>query len=182
MPILSSLPGNRGDRMDQSSDLTVLICTWNRASLLEETLVSLREMNVPFTSRWEVVVVDNNSTDGTADVVARLSRSFPTRLDYVFEPRQGKSHAMNAGVCASSYPIVAFCDDDVRVHRAWLTAAAGAFRDRPDIAYVGGPVDPIWEQPCPAWFAHTGKLLWGTLAILDYGDEPFVFEERRRVP
>jgi glycosyltransferase involved in cell wall biosynthesis len=182
MLFLSSSAGKCGDEMDQSNGVTVLICTWNRARLLGETLTSLRKMHVPPTCRWEVVVVDNNSTDETRDVVARVAPSFPVRLDYVFEPRQGKSHAMNAGMRASGYPIVAFCDDDVRVNPGWLTSVAESFREHPEIGYLGGPVDPIWEQPCPSWFARTGKLLWGTLAILDYGEQSFVFEEQRRVP
>jgi glucosyl-dolichyl phosphate glucuronosyltransferase len=52
----------------------------------------------------------------------------------------------------------------------------------PAIDYTGGPVDPIWEGPCPAWLDRTRPDLWGTLAILDYGPASFVFEERRRVP
>jgi len=168
--------------MTQFEDVTVLICTWNRTTLLEETLASLARMDVPSAIRWELVVVDNNSTDATPAVVERAARTFPAQVRYVFEKQQGKSHAMNAGLRASSRPIVAFVDDDVRVARDWLTSLSTVFRDRPDISYAGGPVDPIWEKPCPSWFDRTGKILWGTLAILDYGGEPFVFEERRRVP
>ena len=54
--------------------------------------------------------------------------------------------------------------------------------DDPAIGYTGGPVLPIWEQPRPSWLDSTRTDLWGTLAILDYGAERFVFEERRRVP
>ena len=50
------------------------------------------------------------------------------------------------------------------------------------VDYTGGPVMPIWESPCPSWLDQTRRDLWGTLAILDYGPERFVFEERRRVP
>src|SRR5262245_12262714 len=108
--------------MGQCDDVTVIICTWNRVKLLEETLVFLGGMNAPSAFRWEVVVVDNNSTDTTRELVARMAASFPTRLDYVFEPRQGKSHAMNTGARASTNPVLAFVDDDVRVAREWLTA------------------------------------------------------------
>jgi|SRR5579871_4029404 len=167
---------------DWHADVTVLICTWNRATLLEETLGYLARMSLPPGLHWEVVVVDNNSTDDTADVVRRRMSSFPTALRYVFEQRQGKSCAMNAGIAAATAPILAFTDDDVRVGEGWLEAVVDAFRAHPDVDYAGGPVDPIWEAPCPAWFAASGKILWGTLAILDYGPERFVFEERRRIP
>lgn len=168
--------------MGRCEDLTVLICTWNRAALLDETLDSLAAVNVPAHIRWEVVVVDNNSTDHTREVVERRSREFPAPLHYRFEPSQGKCWAMNTGLHASHYPIVVFADDDIRVSPEWLVAAGHAFSDDPQISYVGGPVDPIWEEPCPRWFAQTGKILWGTIAILDYGSEPFVFEERRKIP
>ncbi|HKO02717.1 MAG TPA: glycosyltransferase [Thermoanaerobaculia bacterium] len=168
--------------MTQSDGVTVLICTWNRAALLRETLASLSAMNVTSTVRWEVVIVDNNSTDTTRDVVERAARTFPVPVRYLFEGRQGKSFAMNAGLRAAAEPIIAFADDDVRVDRDWLASCSAAFRDHPDIDYVGGPVAPIWEAPCPTWFERTGRTLWGTLAILDYGAEPFVFEERQKVP
>ncbi len=144
--------------------------------------MSLARMSVPSKLRWEVVVIDNNSSDETAAVVASAAQSFPTPLHYVFEQRQGKSCAMNAGIRAASAPLLAFADDDVRVCERWLASAVEAFETHPEISYVGGPVDPIWEAPCPPWFGATGKILWGTLAILDYGSDPFVFEERRRVP
>src|SRR5581483_9544950 len=168
--------------MTHDRDVTVLICTWNRAELLDETLQWLAQMEVPSTIRWEVVVVDNNSTDDTPAVVRAHAARSPVPIRYVFERRQGKSAAMNAGLRESTSPIVAFADDDVRVDRQWLNAIVTAFRDHSDISYAGGPVDPIWERPCPSWFDRTGKILWGTLAILDYGDAPFVFEERRKIP
>jgi glucosyl-dolichyl phosphate glucuronosyltransferase len=173
-------PMNAGQ--GEAVDATVLVCTWNRARRLDETLTSIARMKVPSRLRWEVVVVDNNSSDETAAVVAGRVQSFPTALHYVFERRQGKSRAMNAGIAASSAPILAFADDDIRVDRGWIDALVDAFERHPDISYVGGPVAPIWEAPCPSWFGATQKVLWGTLAILDYGREPFVFEERRLIP
>ena len=155
--------------------ISVIICTWNRAGLLDETLTSLAAADVPPDLHWEVVVVDNNSTDDTRAVVERRARDFPAALRYLFEPRQGKSWAMNTGLASSRFPIVAFADDDVRVSPRWLTAIASAFREDPEIAYVGGPVDPLWEAPCPPWFAEAGKVLWGTIAILDYGKSKRVF-------
>jgi GT2 family glycosyltransferase len=168
--------------MSHYEDLTVLICTWNRAELLGETLDSIARVDMPDGLGWEVLVVDNKSTDATADVVRARSQAFPVPLRYVFEPRQGKSCAMNTGMEHSRAPLIAFVDDDVNVSAHWLCAIADAFRTHPEVAYLGGRVDPIWEVPCPSWFAATGKTLWGTLAILDYGDESFVFEERRKIP
>ena len=167
---------------DGHADITVLICTWNRATLLGETLDSLADMTMPSGLRWEVVIVDNNSTDDTRAVADGRARQFPAPVHYVFERNQGKSAAMNAGLGVSSAPLVAFIDDDVRVGRGWLASVCDVFRAHPEASYAGGPVDPIWERPCPSWFSATGTILWGTLAILDYGADPFVFEERRKVP
>lgn len=170
--------------MDHSDydNLTVLICTWNRCRRLGETLDSLARVSVPDGLRWDVLVIDNNSTDDTAAAVRDRARSYPVPLRYGFEPRQGKSWAMNTGLAACTSPIVAFADDDIEVGREWLTAITTSFSEHRDVAYIGGRVDPIWEAPCPSWFAGTGKTLWGTVAILDYGDEPFVFEDRRKIP
>jgi glycosyltransferase involved in cell wall biosynthesis len=167
---------------DHYESLTVLICTWNRARLLGETLDSLAQVRVPDGLHWNVLVVDNNSSDETSTVVRRHAASYPVPLQYAFEPRQGKSWAMNTGLAASGSAIIAFVDDDIKVGHDWLYAIATAFQEAPGTAYVGGRVDPIWEAPCPSWFGDTGKTLWGTFAILDYGDQSFVFEERRKIP
>jgi glucosyl-dolichyl phosphate glucuronosyltransferase len=162
-------------------DATVLICTYNRAALLADTLDSLAPSLVDGL-RWDVVVVDNNSSDDTPQVVTSRVHRFPGALRYIFEPRQGKSIALNTGLAATDAAIVLFTDDDVRVAEGWVDAACRPLLDDPTIDYTGGPVMPIWERPCPTWLNQTRSDLWGTLAILDYGQVPFIFEERRRVP
>jgi len=164
-------------------DATVLICTYNRGDRLGETLDSLartRFARAPL--RWEVLVVDNNSTDHTRDVVESRIDGYPVTLRYLFEARQGKSHALNTGLAATTAAIVAFTDDDVRVTAEWLEAGCRPMIDDSSIDYTGGPVYPIWEREIPAWLDGSRSDLWGTLAILDYGAEPFVFEERQRIP
>src|SRR5438105_1501926 len=111
--------------MARGSKITVLICTWNRSALLAETLDSLARMKNPLAAEWDVVVVDNNSSDGTRQLVLDRTASFPVPLTYVFELRQGKSCAMNAGLEHASAPLIGFVDDDVRVSEDWLTAVAG---------------------------------------------------------
>ena len=165
-------------------DATVLICTYNRAARLAETLDSLAasRLDPARPLRWNVMVVDNNSQDATRDVVLSRVDRYPVDLVYLFEPAQGKSNALNTGLAATAAPIVVFTDDDVRVDANWLDAAcAPILRDR-SIDYTGGPVHPIWEGPRPAWLDDRRSDLWGTLAILDYGDAAFVFEEKQRVP
>ena len=165
-----------------SPTATVLICTYNRARALGETLDSLARMTVPPGVSWDVLVVDNNSSDDTAAVVRGRQPAFPVPLHYLHEPRQGKSYALNTGLAAGRSAFVVFTDDDVVVEAGWLEAAIAPMMADAGIDYTGGRVYPIWEAPCPSWLDRERGDLWGTIAILDYGPVPFVFEERQRVP
>lgn len=160
--------------------VAVLIATYNRAALLRDTLLVLAASQVSRSTRWEVVVIDNNSTDATPSVVESLQPGFPVRLSYMKEPRQGRSAALNAGIAATTAPLLLLTDDDVRVDASWLEAGVHALANGAD--YVGGPVAPRWEIPPPSWLDLDRSDLWGTLAILDYGGEPFDFDDRKRVP
>jgi len=164
-------------------DATVLIATYNRAALLDETLTSLARMRVSPALRWEAIVIDNNSHDQTRAVVERHIAGFPVSLRYLFEAAQGRSSALNAGIGKAGGAVLAFTDDDVRVADGWLDAAVGPLvgEDR-SIAYSGGPVRPLWEVPPPAWLDLERGHLWGTIAIQDHGAEPFIYEELRKVP
>jgi glucosyl-dolichyl phosphate glucuronosyltransferase len=163
-------------------DATVLICTYNRADRLGETLDSVARSRVDPALRWNVIVVDNNSNDDTRDVVTARVAAYPVPLRYLFEPKQGKSNALNTGLAATSASLIVFTDDDVRVSERWLEASCRPMIDDAAVDYTGGPVLPIWERPRPEWLDDRRSDLWGTLAILDYGRERFVFEDRRRVP
>jgi len=164
-------------RATPPADVAVLIATYNRADLLGDTLDVLAQVDPPGGRTWEVIIVDNNSRDHTRDVVLARVAAFPAPLRYLVERRQGRSAALNAGFAATSAPLILTTDDDVHVAPSWLRDGAAALAAGWD--YVGGPVSPLWEAPRPAWLHPT---LHGTIAILDYGPEPFVFEERSRVP
>lgn len=159
---------------------TVVIPTFNRATLLGETLDILAARSSA-TFSWDVVIVDNNSTDDTRHVVESRVENFPVPLRYLFESAQGRSPALNAGIRATTAPILVFTDDDVAVGENWLESAVTPLV-RGAIDYTGGPVHPIWEAERPNWLSMDRPDLWGTLAILDYGPDAFVFEERKRVP
>jgi glycosyltransferase involved in cell wall biosynthesis len=162
-------------------DVTVLICTYNRQRLLGSTLDSLAAMRVPAGIRWDVLVVDNNSTDGTRAEVERRVPGFPVPLCCLFERRQGKAHALNTGIAASTAAVVAFTDDDVCVAPDWLGQAVRPLIERSDIDYTGGPVLPAWQVPPPRWISGNPGVFRGPIALLDYGTETFIFEERRRI-
>jgi glycosyltransferase involved in cell wall biosynthesis len=162
-------------------EATVLICTYNRSVFLADTLDSLAQTSAHPGFSWNVLVVDNNSTDATRAVVeARVGR-FPVRLDYLFEPCQGKSNALNAGMAAIRADIIVFTDDDVRVEPKWLREAVSPLLERRDLDYTGGPVRPIWEAARPGWLDETGNL-GGAIAVKDHGPRAFIFEDRRKTP
>src|SRR3989337_1450654 len=100
-----------------SIDITVVICTYNRCSDLPFALDSVLAQRDP--PSFEVIVVDNNSTDATAAVVD-TRRAANAHLRYVFEPGQGLPRARNAGILSARSPIIAFMDDDLVVADHWV--------------------------------------------------------------
>ena len=163
---------------DKRPSATVLISTFNRSHHLAETLKSLAAMHAPGIT-WDVVVVDNNSTDQTRQVVESFIANYPVPLRYVFERRSGHSVARNTGIKASSGEILALTDDDVRVSPDWLDRMVDGL-ERYQCDYASGRVEPMWEREPPAWFPEKPGLLWGVLAIVDYGRETMPLG--RRVP
>lgn len=160
---------------------TVLICTFNRAGLLADTLRSLAGMQVDPQLQWDVLVVDNNSSDNTRAVTEQFAANFPAPVRWLFEGRQGKSHALNTGINAAAADVIVFTDDDVQVPPDWLEAGVRPLLERTDIDYTGGPVHPLWESQPPAWINGKRGILWGPIALVDYGPEPFIFEDRQRI-
>ena len=96
-------------------EITVILCTYNRGHMLAKALQKVAASTLPESVNWEVLVVDNNSSDQTREVVEELRRRYPGRIRYLFEPQAGKSHALNAGVREARERVLAFMDDDVMV-------------------------------------------------------------------
>ncbi len=145
-----------------TASLAVIICTWNRAASLRATLESLQQQQVGPGTEVEVVVVDNNSSDDTAATVAALGAGWRLgRLRYVFEARQGKQFALNAGIDACAAPLLAFTDDDILFAPGWLAAIVAAFADaRNELA--GGRTLLAWpEGGAPAWYADQMQAVLG---------------------
>jgi glycosyltransferase involved in cell wall biosynthesis len=150
-----------------SPKASVIVCTRNRARLLEGCLLSLLA-DRPSVD-WEVIVVDNASTDETASIVTRCrAPEAGIPFDYLVEEQLGLSHARNRGVAAAAGDYLLFTDDDVFVQPGWVDALCAGFSD-PAVAAVGGRVLPKWPSRPPRWLAgrHTGLL-----ALTDYGDAP----------
>jgi glucosyl-dolichyl phosphate glucuronosyltransferase len=154
--------------------VTIIVPTRNRADDLRQALASLLALR-PRKADFEIIAVDNGSSDNTWRLLETLSGREP-RLKALHEPRPGISHARNAGIARARGSIIAFTDDDIRVHADWVDAIAHAFEVYPDAAVVGGRVLPSWSSPPPAWLQRES---WGPLAIVDYGPQPFVVDGDR---
>jgi glycosyltransferase involved in cell wall biosynthesis len=128
--------------------ISVVVCTYNRAGPLQRFLARIAELGTPQRDLpWELVVIDNNSNDGTRDVVERMRAQLPVPLAYQFEPRQGLSYARNAALATARYDILAFTDDDCLFGADWLQGIAREFAADASLAIVGGRVEPAPGLP-----------------------------------
>lgn len=143
--------------------ISVVVCTYNRAHLLPICLQSLVDQAID-KSLYEVIVVDNNSTDETSGIASDFAKRYEN-FTVVYEKKQGKSYALNAGIDASKGKYVAFIDDDAKAFPDWLERIMNAFNTvKPEPAAVGGKISPWYEQMPPAWFTDD-------LEIRTWGDE-----------
>lgn len=141
--------------------ISVIICTYNRAALLEECLQSLVEQTLAL-PEFEVVVVDNHSTDQTAAIAQQFEAIFP-HFRYVFEATQGLSHARNRGFREAAAAWVLFLDDDAKAAKNMLERAVQTIENQP-FQLFGGVALPWYKYPKPYWF----KDKYGTINQLNY--------------
>ena len=149
-------------------DISAVITTYNRSEMLAKALERLLSQTggVPY----EIVVVDNNSTDDTRATIEGFIARGHSNIRYVFEPNQGITHGRNAGIAAARGDIIAFTDDDVYVTDNWIATIKRAFAENPDVDFIGGKILPQWTEPPPSWLTVDH---WWPLALLDRGDKPF---------
>lgn len=158
--------------------ISAVVCTRNRAALLDGALESLRGQSLA-RELFEIVVVDNGSTDGTRDLVLARARDLRDAwgreiLRCVSEPRPGISRARNRAIEETRAPVIAYLDDDARANEEWLANILRAFEASEEkVACAGGPCEPIWEAPRPAWLPDS---LLGMVGIVDLGAEPLTLE------
>ena len=153
-------------------NLSVILCTYNRAASLARALRSLESVQPPAGIAWELVVVDNNSNDDTRAVVDAATNRGLLPCRYVFEARQGKSHALNTGIACARADVLAFTDDDVTFDAGWLRAVWKPFAD-PTCLGIAGQIIPTWTSPRPRWYSETGPYALMTAIVrYEFGDQP----------
>lgn len=148
-------------------EISAIVCTRNRAAFLEKCLCGLLKQTLN-PDRYEVIVVDNGSTDNTSDILSRFADNPLVRV--FFEPVPGLSRARNRGLKEAASLYVGYIDDDAVPCERWLEAALEAFHGNdPEPDWVGGPVTLEWEVEKPAWI---NEELSAPLGWVNWGDFP----------
>jgi GT2 family glycosyltransferase len=143
--------------------LSVVICAFNRRLLSARAVQSLTVQTVD-PGTFEVILVDNNSTDGTFEWGVEFAKEFP-QLRVVRETSQGLSFARNRGVHEAEAPIVAFLDDDAVASPGWVDALLQAFRFQENTVAVAGRIELEWSRPRPAWLPDEATGWLGYFAL-----------------
>ena len=150
-------------------NVSIIICSYNRCRSLAKALESIAATTFSDGREWEVLVVDNNSNDQTYEVAEGFCRRYPNRFRYLFEPKQGKSHALNTGIQEARGEVLAFTDDDVTVEPTWLQNLTAHLHGSEWVG-AGGRICPEKEVSLPHWLTLTGPhSMAGLLVLFDRG-------------
>ncbi len=134
--------------------ITIIICTYNRAKYLELALKSLVEQTFE-KERFDVIVVDNNSTDNTREIVNKYSNKL--FLKYFFEKNQGTSYARNRGIKESNTKFIGYLEDDAKASKNWIKNTYKIIQNKnPKI--FGGPIYTYYEAQKPKWFQDESEV------------------------
>jgi glycosyltransferase involved in cell wall biosynthesis len=139
--------------------ISVIVCCYNSAKLLPETLKYLAKQEVTELLAWEIILVNNNSSDATKTVAKKLWRSYGTAtiLKVVDAPKPGLSHAREVGMRAAKYNLFLWCDDDNWLCNTYVQTAFNIMKAQADIGALGGWCEAAFEGDKPAWFASQSR-------------------------
>src|SRR5687768_3026650 len=139
--------------------VSVVVCCHDSAALLPATLSHLAAQDVDHNILWEVIIVDNGSTDGTDNVALRwwpANGQAPLRV--ISEPKIGLAYARARSVREAAFDIITFVDDDNWLCRHWVQTVYEVMRDHPHVGALGGIVEPQFETSRPGWFSPVAYL------------------------
>lgn len=155
-------------------DFSVVICTYNGVTKLPELLESLRWQQHTEKIRWEIVIVNNNSDDGTAELIERYQQTWDDSapLNSCFEPRQGLAFARRTGVREARGELIGFLDDDNRPARDWVAAAYNFGKEHPRAGAYGSKILGDYETEPPENFAPIACFL----GVIDRSPDPFRYD------
>jgi glycosyltransferase involved in cell wall biosynthesis len=142
--------------------VSIIVPTYNRCESLKSLLESLKGLWLPDAIKCEVVVIDNNSTDGTKSIIEDYLSLKEPKIRYIFEGKQGKSKALNAGIRQAEGDIIVFTDDDCIPASDWIICIANEFLNDPSISVLGGRVELYDKMDKP-------------ITICSFEDKTFLF-------
>lgn len=149
------------------SGVSIIVPTHNRAALLDRTLTSLAQLEIPCGIALDLIVVASACTDHTVSIVRNAEGKLRCTVQIIEESHPGLSLARNRGLAAAPADLIAFLDDDIWVERGWLGALVRAAGDLP-AGLLAGRVTLEWESCRPNW---TSPAVEGLLGLNDLGDE-----------
>lgn len=166
--------------------LSIVICTYNRAQYLPNALRSLNEQSANGQS-FEVMIVDNASTDATQEVCEKLIPQLTTTtFSYHKEKQQGASYARNTGAMLANAPLLCFMDDDAVAHHDFVERIIDFFSRHPEAGGLGGRIIPLYIPEEPAWMSHYVSSLVGhfhySKKVTTFRGGKFPFESNMTLP
>jgi len=166
--------------VNKEPSISVIICTYNRDKFIGEALNCLAKQTLP-TGNFEIIVVDNRSTDNTASIAKKFIADHPElQARYVMEPNKGLSFARNRGIQEARASIVTYIDDDAEVTPHFLESIVSFLQANISVVGVGGKVIPKYsESGEPKWIS---KYLNGFVGRMDFGDRPKQFDSKMKYP
>jgi glycosyltransferase involved in cell wall biosynthesis len=165
--------------MTTTLDLTIAIPTFNGACRLPELLERLRHQIHTENIKWEIIVVDNNSTDQTAEVIKKYQQDWecPYPLRYCFETKQGAAYARKRAVAEARGILIGFLDDDNYPLSNWVAAAYSFAQEHPQAGAYGSQIHPDWEVEPPEKFQRIAPYL----AITERGNLPLLYQANKKL-
>jgi glucosyl-dolichyl phosphate glucuronosyltransferase len=150
--------------------ITIILCTYNRCSMLARALASVAGQKLPENIEWNVLVVDNNSSDQTRSVIEEFCNRYPHRFCYLFEKNPGKSYALNAGIREAVGDVLAFIDDDVVASPTWLHNLTSPLQSG-ECSGAGGRILAARDFSPPRWLPLQDRYALAPLVFFDLGDQ-----------
>jgi glucosyl-dolichyl phosphate glucuronosyltransferase len=166
--------------VNKEPDISVVICTYNRDKFIGEALNCLSKQTL-HREQFEIIIVDNRSTDNTAAIVKKFISDHPElQMRYIMEPNKGLSFARNRGILEARASIITYIDDDAEVTTGFLESIVNFMKANNTIVGVGGKVIPKYsESKEPEWMS---KYLNGFVGRMDFGDNPKQFDRSMKYP
>ncbi|WKK79850.2 glycosyltransferase [Marivirga arenosa] len=148
--------------------ISVIVCTYNRQEYIGECLKHLAKQSAS-AEKYEVLIIDNNSRDQTADISKEFVANHPElNVHYHCEMNQGHTFARNRGITEAKGEILSFIDDDAFVDYHFIEAIDNYFKQHAEVSAIGGKILPVYEGKHPKWMS---KYLLTLVSALDMGEQ-----------